>query len=292
MTGAGRDWDAYGHAPLGSDAGWRHAGDYVPTARSAQTGGRRSAQRTCSSPSTSREARNNKALEIYNGTGAPVVLDAGSYSIQMFFNGSSLGGPASINLAGTLANGDVFVYAQASATAVILAQADADQRVLAGSTATTPSSSATAPTVIDAIGQVGVDPGTEWGTGLTSTADNTLRRKANVCAGDPNGADAFDPASEWDGFAIDTFDGLGSHTANCGGGGTPNLSVTDVSHNEGNSGTSTYSFAVNLSSAAGAGGVTFDVATADDSATVADNDYVGEVADRPDDPVGPIELLV
>ncbi len=73
-----------------------------------------------------------------------------------------------------------------------------------------------------------------------------------------------------------TLDRLGSHTANCGGGGTPNLSVTDVSHNEGNSGTSTYSFAVNLSSAAGAGGVTFDVATADDSATVADNDYVAK----------------
>ena len=55
--------------------------------------------------------------------------------------------------------------------------------------------------MLDSIGQVGVDPGTEWGTGLTSTADNTLRRKATVTAGDPNGADAFDPAAEWDGFA-------------------------------------------------------------------------------------------
>ena len=59
------------------------------------------------------------------------------------------------------------------------------------------------------IGQIGVDPGTEWGTGLTSTADNTLRRKASVEAGDANGSDAFDPAVEWDGFATDTFDGLG-----------------------------------------------------------------------------------
>ena len=33
------------------------------------------------------------------------------------------------------------------------------------------------------------------GTGLTSTADNTLRRKAAIEAGDTNGADAFDPAS-------------------------------------------------------------------------------------------------
>ena len=38
------------------------------------------------------------------------------------------------------------------------------------------------------IGQVGFDPGTEWGTGLTSTADNTLRRKTAITAGDTNGA--------------------------------------------------------------------------------------------------------
>ena len=64
-------------------------------------------------------------------------------------------------------------------------------------------------TVIDSIGQVGNDPGTEWGTGLTSTADNTLRRKASIEAGDGLATDAFDPATEWLGFATDTFDGLG-----------------------------------------------------------------------------------
>ncbi len=51
-----------------------------------------------------------------------------------------------------------------------------------------------------------------WGTGLTSTADNTLRRKQNILQGDTNPNDAFDPSVEWDGYPIDTFDGLGSHT--------------------------------------------------------------------------------
>ena len=32
---------------------------------------------------------NNKALEIYNGTGAPVNLAAAGYSLQMHFNGNS-----------------------------------------------------------------------------------------------------------------------------------------------------------------------------------------------------------
>ena len=67
-------------------------------------------------------------------------------------------------------------------------------------------------TMLDVIGQIGFDPGTEWGTGVTSTADNTLRRKPTIIAGDPNGADAFDPSVEWDGFATNTFDGLGAHT--------------------------------------------------------------------------------
>jgi predicted extracellular nuclease len=65
--------------------------------------------------------------------------------------------------------------------------------------------------VLDSIGQIGVDPGAEWGTGTTSTADNTLRRLGTITAGDTDPTDAYDPAAEWTGFATDTFDGLGSH---------------------------------------------------------------------------------
>ena len=66
---------------------------------------------------------NNKALEIYNGTGAAVNLGTGGYNVQMFFNGNSTAG-LTINLTGTVANGDVYVLAQSSAAAAILAQAD------------------------------------------------------------------------------------------------------------------------------------------------------------------------
>lgn len=157
---------------------------------------------------------NNKAFEIYNGTGSAIDLAAGGYNVQMFFNGSATAG-LTINLTGTVADGDVYVVAHASATQAILDQADLtnnagwfngdDAVVLRKGT-----------DVIDSLGQVGVDPGVEWGTGLTSTADNTLRRKTGVCAGDPDAGNPFDPALEWDGFATDTFDGLGAHSANCG----------------------------------------------------------------------------
>jgi len=153
---------------------------------------------------------NNKALEIFNGTGAAINLASGGYNIQMYFNGSSAAG-LTIPLTGTVASGDVFVIAQSSSSAAILATADQtdaagwfngnDAVVLRKGT-----------TFIDVIGQVGFDPGIEWGTGLVSTADNTLRRKPTVLTGDPNGSNVFDPSIEWDGFASDTVSGLGSHT--------------------------------------------------------------------------------
>jgi uncharacterized protein len=150
---------------------------------------------------------NNKALEIYNGTGSAVDLAAGAYNVQMFFNGNATAG-LTINLTGTVASGDVYVLAHSSAVAEILSQADQTNGAgwFNGNDAVVLRKGAA---VIDSIGQIGFNPGTEWGTGLTSTADNTLRRKAAIDAGDTNATDAFDPAAEWLGFATDTFDGLG-----------------------------------------------------------------------------------
>ena len=54
----------------------------------------------------------------------------------------------------------------------------------------------------------------------------------------------------------------------------PSLTINDVSLNEGNSGPTTFTFVVSLNQPAPAGGVTFNIATQDGTATVADNDYV------------------
>lgn len=154
---------------------------------------------------------NNKALEVFNGTDQAIDLVAGDYDVQMFFNGNPVAG-STIDLTGTVASGDVFVLAHASAAPTILGAADqtngsgwfnGDDAVVLRRGGV----------VVDSIGQVGVDPGSEWGSGLTSTADNTLRRMASVTAGDLTRDDSFDPSAEWDGFATDTHDGLGAHSA-------------------------------------------------------------------------------
>lgn len=55
---------------------------------------------------------------------------------------------------------------------------------------------------------------------------------------------------------------------------TPTLSINDVSFDEGNSGTVVFTFTATLSSPAPTGGVNFDIATGDGTATAASNDYV------------------
>ncbi|MBK9062775.1 MAG: lamin tail domain-containing protein [Acidobacteria bacterium] len=57
-------------------------------------------------------------------------------------------------------------------------------------------------------------------------------------------------------------------------GGSLALSINDVALAEGNSGTTTFTFTVSLSAPAPAGGVTFNIATQDSTATVVDSDYV------------------
>jgi len=154
----------------------------------------------------------NKAVEIYNPTGAPV--DLGAYSILLYFNGNVAVGNT-IALPGvSLAPGAVFVVANSSASAPLLAAADMTSGSLNfnGDDAVVlfnGSSSA------DVIGQIGVDPGSEWGTGAQSTADNTIRRNASVCEGDTNPDDPYDPTVEWTGFVTDTFDGVGAHSSSC-----------------------------------------------------------------------------
>ena len=70
------------------------------------------------------------------------------------------------------------------------------------------------------------------------------------------------------GLAVDDL----SITANGGG---VSLSINDVSVTEGDSGTTTATFTVSVSTTDHTG-VTFDISTQDDSATTADNDYVGK----------------
>ena len=171
---------------------------------------------------------NNKAIELYNGTGSSIDLAAGNYVLQEYVNGASSPNASVLSLTGTVAAGATYVIANNAATTTVTSVA---QQLAAnsipmnfnGNDALVLRQGGAAGTIIDSLGQAsGTDPGaTGWGTDPANTTDNTLRRKASITTGDTNIADTFNPATEWDGYVVNTFDGLGSHTMNCGATNTP-----------------------------------------------------------------------
>ncbi len=167
---------------------------------------------------------NNKALEIFNGTGAPV--DLGSYKVYLYSNGSPTQGNTLTFTAGTmLAHNDVYVIANAGANAAIQAVADVTStvtyfngddalaliKVVDGND-----------TYVDIFGVIDQDPGTQWtADGGYSTLDRTLVRKPTVTGGvtvnpvnngDGITTDFVTLATEWDVYPVDTISYLGAHT--------------------------------------------------------------------------------
>jgi len=75
-----------------------------------------------------------------------------------------------------------------------------------------------------------------------------------------------------DGLAVDDF----SLTPQSGAPPQPALSINDVALAEGDAGTTNFLFTVSLSQPAGPGGVSFDIATSDNTATTGSGDYASQ----------------
>lgn len=193
---------------------------------------------------------NNKALEIYNPSSSPVDLTATGYKVEIFYNGGSSAGN-SFNLTGTLAPQGTYILKNSSSSGVInavAAQLSSANINFNGDDAIVLKKGST---IVDSIGQVGTDPGNAWTSGAVTTVDKTLRRKAAILVGDPIANDAFNPATEWDAFAVDTVSGLGSHFVS-GSGASLILTVTPST------------FAENVGAAAATGSVSIPAALAGD----------------------------
>ncbi|HOH98212.1 MAG TPA: endonuclease [Candidatus Cloacimonadota bacterium] len=159
---------------------------------------------------------NNKAIEIFNASGDTV--DMTQLNVKVAANGGAWGSP--IVLTGTLANHNVYVLANTTADAAILALANQTSGSLShnGDDAV---GLFYGDTLIDAVGVQGVDPGDGWEVAgvANGTKDHTLIRKSTVTQGNTNwtssaGTDADD--SEWIVQASEYFADLGVHTFGAG----------------------------------------------------------------------------
>ncbi len=155
-------------------------------------------------------ASNDKYLEIYNNTGASINL--AGYKLSIYFNGST--SATDVALSGTIANKSVFIIANAASNSTILAAANATSTGITFNGNDAVALRTTGNNIVDVIGKIGEDPSSQWGSGYTSTEDNTLVRKNAVTAGDTDGSNSFDPATEWDGY-VNTTAYMGSHSMDC-----------------------------------------------------------------------------
>lgn len=151
---------------------------------------------------------NNKAIEIYNPSNAP--LDLENYMVQLFANGVVVATNTLIPIGIVEAHG-VFVIANGAANPTILGLKDTTSAVANynGDDALILVNLITGDTV-DAIGVVGVDPGTFWPVGAGATQNFTLTRQFPITVGETDWAIG---ATQWNVHAIDMLDSLGAHHA-------------------------------------------------------------------------------
>lgn len=162
----------------------------------------------------------NKAIEIYNASSGSIDLT--SVQIHRFNNGSDMN-PDTFDMQGMIAAYDVFVIGNSSADPAILAESDTtgsatfyngdDYMLLIDITTND---------TLDAIGVLGVDPGSNWPVDTGSTANYTLVRMFNVTEGTGDWAVS---ETQWDVFPINTYDFLGEHANVC----APPVNDTEVS---------------------------------------------------------------
>ncbi|RMG54227.1 MAG: hypothetical protein D6722_29385 [Bacteroidetes bacterium] len=171
---------------------------------------------------------NNKCLEIYNGTGAPLDLGGGGYEIAVYSNGAAVATSVTA-LTGVVAVGDVFVICNPAALAGMLAEADATSGNMNFNGDDAVELRGPGGITLDVIGQIGFDPGTGWTGTNCGTLNQSLERDPALGCPGFDGASAFEAVldTEWSCLPQDDFSGLGSFTPlACG---LSNLSVSQSS---------------------------------------------------------------
>lgn len=193
-------------------------------------------------------SNSNKAIELYNPTSQPIVLD-GAYSMGRERNGNGV--PMLMAITGTIAPFDVRVFVldkrDPNGTGVEV-PVDLDLQAKADTFINPIYDEFNSPmyfngddafflvkngnTIIDLIGRSGEDPGNGWwvpGDPLTRwwTVDQTLIRKSDIQHGVFENPAVFDPSLEWDSLPNNTFDNLGAHLCVCG-----TVSVNEIKQHE------------------------------------------------------------
>jgi hypothetical protein len=147
----------------------------------------------------------NWAVEVFNL--GPTAVDIGEYELIVFRDGHAFAAFPPIALPHrVLHSPDVHVVAHPAAVLPIVPDQTSNLLWFDGDDVIALKGPAG---VVDAIGEIGFDPGSAWTGGGISTKNQTLRRVEVNCASPAVGMGRFDPSLQWAGFPVDDFSGLG-----------------------------------------------------------------------------------
>jgi uncharacterized repeat protein (TIGR01451 family) len=230
----------------------------------------------------------NDFVEMFNRGTTDVDFATTPYSVQYAGPAASFGSSKVDLTAGTMVPGQFFlVQLSGGANGAPLPTPDASGSIamaatagkvalVAGTTALTGGGCPLAATVADFVGY-GTTANCFEGFGRAPAPSNTNAdlRKAGGCTDTNDNAADFLIAAPFPRNASSPLN-------NCVAGTSPDLTINDVSQSEGNSATTTFTFTITSSLPAPAGGITFDIATADgtaqdDTPSSDDNDYVARI---------------
>jgi uncharacterized protein (TIGR03437 family) len=229
----------------------------------------------------------NDFVEIFNRGTTTVNFGITSYSVQYASSGGSFSGSASnfialtsgslipgqyflVKLSGGTTNGVGLPTEDASNSSLNMSATDGKVALVVGTAvATTTAGCPTSVTVADFVGYGSANCSETSATAALSPTKSALRKTNGCTDTDNNSADFTTPTLSSGTPPRNSSSAINDCNA------PPLLTINDVSATEGNTGTKTFTFTMSLSKPALAGGVTFDIATQDDSAT-AGSDYVAK----------------
>ena len=150
---------------------------------------------------------NNKILEIHNADANDIALDG--CTVKIYANGNtSPSSTVALTTTATLASGEQWVLCHTQQA--VLTSGECDQSASLSYNGNDALELTCGSELQDVFGQVGNNPGNNWGT-TAVTVDATLTRSCDVTIGDRDGSDAFDPDATWTAAAKDDVTGIGSH---------------------------------------------------------------------------------